>query len=61
MEYAGVEQVRIEAPAALNTPTLLQLEGDGVKDRRCEVKDGKAIPTVTLQGKRQAPSRSAPI
>lgn len=53
VEYAGVEQVRIEAPAALNTPTLLQLEGDGVKDRRCEVKDGKAIWTVTLQGKRQ--------
>lgn len=52
VEYAGVEQVRLEVPAALNTEQAFKIEGDLVKDRRCEVKDKTAIWTVTLQGKR---------
>lgn len=52
VEYAGVEQVRFRVPEALGTEELLKIEGDGVKDRRVEKKDGKAIWTVSLQGKR---------
>jgi hypothetical protein len=52
VEYAGIEQVRLEVPAELNTEERLKIEGDVVQDRRCEVKDGKAVWTIALQGKR---------
>lgn len=59
VEYAGVEQVRIAVPAALNTEEKLKfVEGDGViQDRRCEVAEvpgfgPMAVWSIALQGKR---------
>lgn len=58
VEYAGVEQVRIAVPAALNTDEALKIEGEGiVQDRRCEVAEvpnlgTMAMWTIALQGKR---------
>lgn len=57
VEYAGIEQVRLAVPAALNTDEKLKIDGDVVQDRRCEVTDvphfgEMAVWTISLRGKR---------
>lgn len=52
VEYAGIEQVRIEVPAALGNKKELRFEREGLKDQRVRVEGDRAVWTIGLQGKK---------